>query len=421
MGSSLGRACHCLCGGSSAPPRTKGPTVTPLPPPESPPSASTGPGSSKTQAESGPADGIWLLSIVVLALVALGEQTLSHATGMPPLVVRGLVIAAVAIQMFFFSRSHKTDTDLVKPSGSEPSAKLSDEGGTLASAGGPEAPLDQLKRLLAEADLQFSGEGGSGPSTEAEYAAQGWKYDKTSSSQVWSKFPKDPPPARVLGDIRLNTIDQVPDFPLAIVTEQGELMGGAGPVYLSVGTWPSWFPFMHKCTKLGTLTDTEEIWHVEAKVAMFKADCVVMGSYQDRLDDLGQLQVVFIAPPAGSEGEQWLGITVPQKVGPLRIPVNKMRLTLQPTTEGSSVVHFQVDHVDILGLEWVAKMVFSTLSKMVVPQIRKQIQAFSGSALEAFLRDPANVRRKTLYIEMHRRVREFVARRNAAGVGSIPS
>mmetsp|Transcript_154877 Transcript_154877/g.288824 ORF Transcript_154877/g.288824 Transcript_154877/m.288824 type:complete len:431 (-) Transcript_154877:50-1342(-) len=429
MGSSLGRACHCVCGGGSAAPR-KRPAVPPaaLLPLESPPpsdsaaSASAGPESSKTASPAGLADGTWLFSTLLLAVLATGETRLATATGIPPLVVRGLLLAAVAIHMYLrSSRSSESATSVLEPSGPEPIAKRSLDGGTEVSPGSSEAPLDQLKRLLAEAELQFGGgEAGGQPSTEQEYRAQGWQCDRTSTSQVFSKFPKDPAPARVLGDIRLNTIDQVPEFPIAIVNEEGELRGGAAPVYLSVGTWPSWFPFMHKCTKLGTLTDYEEIWHVEAKIAMFKADCVVMGSYQDRLDDLGQLQVVFITPPQGSEGQEWLGITVPQKVGPLRVPLNKMRLCLKPVTKGTSVVHFQVDYVDILGLEWVAKMVFKTLSQMVVPKIRDQIDAFAGSALEAFLRAPENYRRRDLYMEMHQRVKGFVARRNAAGVGSIP-
>merc|ERR1719258_286964 len=85
---------------------------------------------------------------------------------------------------------------------------------------------------------------------------------------------------------------QVPDF-RCVEANGGSLAGGTLPIFLSVGFWPSWFPFCQSCEKLATYGPGCEIWYLKFKFACFVIDSIILITVIDRLETEGRLYIVI--------------------------------------------------------------------------------------------------------------------------------
>eukprot|EP00913_Durusdinium_trenchii_P010837 g10166.t1 len=117
---------------------------------------------------------------------------------------------------------------------------------------------------------------------------------------------------------------------------------------VAIPHWPLWFPFCESNKLLRRFSPSSFIMNCTLKVLFLRIDFVVLVDIADKLHTEEEcLEILMRSPPAGSEGEEWMGITVPPKCGSLpRICIRESRLKMRPTASDQFQCDLQLEMDD---------------------------------------------------------------------------
>ncbi|CAJ1376302.1 unnamed protein product [Effrenium voratum] len=193
-------------------------------------------------------------------------------------------------------------------------------------------------------------------------------------------------PARDCVEISLRSEEQVPYIPLLEMKEE-RIQSGIIPTIWAVPHWPLWFPFCESNTEVKRFSPSCWIMHVKLKVLFFCVDFLLFASVDDLLESEGRITVSMRSPPPGSEGEQWMGVTVPPRLGALpRVCLHNAFLDCKPTGHGKFDVNLRLELEDPAGApQWVKTFVFQQMAIRILPDLCKFQGKIPGSALDHFL------------------------------------
>lgn len=214
--------------------------------------------------------------------------------------------------------------------------------------------------------------------------SKGWRdISKTGSNVFFKAITK---PARDCVCMVIASKDQVPKMPLLTI-QNGKIIDGVMPTIWAVEHWKLWFPFCESTEILKRFSPECFIVKVCLKVMLFSVDFIAFISIEDKLSTDNYIDVIVRSPPVGSEGQEWMGITVPPRVGIFpRVCLNFSHMKVKPETMESMNVDAQAEIVDVGGIpQWVKVFFFQQLSIRLIPELVKFQKQIPGSALDKFL------------------------------------
>eukprot|EP00931_Biecheleriopsis_adriatica_P107767 TRINITY_DN82097_c0_g1_i1.p1 TRINITY_DN82097_c0_g1~~TRINITY_DN82097_c0_g1_i1.p1 ORF type:complete len:415 (-),score=90.15 TRINITY_DN82097_c0_g1_i1:60-1256(-) len=222
------------------------------------------------------------------------------------------------------------------------------------------------------------------PTDSLELKAANWQDISTTKALCFVKCVKTPVmKTQVCMDIQ--TKDQAEYFPWVLLKD-GHLAGGTIPIFLALEHWPLWFPFCQKVQKVVNIDACSSVYYLRFKIAFITADMIMLASLVDKLDSTGSVELLFATPPANSEGSQWMGAMVPQKLTGLssvRVTIPSMRLSMRPGSLASGQFIFQAETLDEIQVPWVTKLFWQACGNRLIGLIMSMQNKYSGSVLEA--------------------------------------
>lgn len=205
------------------------------------------------------------------------------------------------------------------------------------------------------------------------------------SAKVLFTHKSDPPRDMVLFSI--NSKEQVATIPLLNIKDN-KIVCGTIPTVWAIPHWPLWFPFCESNKLLRRFSPSSFIMNCTLKVLFLRIDFVVLVDIADKLHTEEEcLEILMRSPPAGSEGEEWMGITVPPKCGSLpRICIRESRLKMRPTASDQFQCDLQLEMDDpAQAPTWAKVFVFQQLGLRIIPEMCKFQPKIPGSPLDTYL------------------------------------
>jgi len=193
--------------------------------------------------------------------------------------------------------------------------------------------------------------------------------------------------SRDLVQFSINSKDQVPTIPLLEVKDE-KIVCGTIPTIWALHYWPLWFPFCESNKLLRRFSPSSFVMNCTLKVLFLRLDFVLFIDIADKLHTSEEcLEILMRSPPPGSEGQEWMGITVPPKCGSLpRLCVRDSSLRLKPLSMDHYQCDLQMDLEDQANApQWAKVFVFQQLAVRILPELCKFQSKIPGSALDKFL------------------------------------
>jgi len=193
--------------------------------------------------------------------------------------------------------------------------------------------------------------------------------------------------SRDLVQFSINSKEQVPTIPLLEVKDE-KIVCGTIPTIWALHYWPLWFPFCESNKLLRRFSPSCFVMNCTLKVLFLRLDFILFIDIADKLHTSEEcLEILMRSPPPGSEGQEWLGITVPPKCGSLpRLCVRDASLRLKPLSMDHYQCDLQMDLEDQANApQWVKVFVFQQLAVRILPELCKFQSKIPGSALDKFL------------------------------------
>mmetsp|Transcript_853 Transcript_853/g.1671 ORF Transcript_853/g.1671 Transcript_853/m.1671 type:complete len:333 (+) Transcript_853:29-1027(+) len=243
-------------------------------------------------------------------------------------------------------------------------------------------------------------------------SSTGWQDISKPSAKVFLKSKAAP--ARDCVYFHIQSQDQVPKLPMLEVAE-GKITCGAIPTVWATKHWPLWFPFCDSVEMLRFYSPTSMLVQVKLKVLFVTLDFVLFLGIKDLIDTKGFVEVVFRSPPEGSEGKEWMGITVPPLAGSLpRICIAFAGFKAYPKTETNVEVEYQAEMLDTAGApQWIKIFIFQQLSIRIIPELVKFQQKIPGSPLHRYLNSELTQESRDFLFGLHKKFQDHLARRTA--------
>ncbi|CAK9015830.1 unnamed protein product [Durusdinium trenchii] len=185
----------------------------------------------------------------------------------------------------------------------------------------------------------------------------------------------------------INSKEQVATIPLLNIKDN-KIVCGTIPTVWAIPHWPLWFPFCESNKLLRRFSPSSFIMNCTLKVLFLRIDFVVLVDIADKLHTEEEcLEILMRSPPAGSEGEEWMGITVPPKCGSLpRICIRESRLKMRPTASDQFQCDLQLEMDDpAQAPTWAKVFVFQQLGLRIIPEMCKFQPKIPGSPLDTYL------------------------------------
>lgn len=152
------------------------------------------------------------------------------------------------------------------------------------------------------------------------------------------------------------------------------------------------------------------------KVLGITAEQISFIALEDRLDTEGCIAAIMRSPPAGMEGRQWLGITVPEKSARFRVEMVSFKLAGYPTSRHHVDFVFQCESFDLVktGLSRAVIMFWQILSTRIMPMVIKMQARFAGSSLDRFYNadEENSCRIRLALMEIHSHILRFLAEKS---------
>lgn len=205
------------------------------------------------------------------------------------------------------------------------------------------------------------------------------------TAKVLCVHKTNPPSDLVL--MSITSKDQVPTIPLLEVKDD-KIVCGTIPTIWALPHWPMWFPFCESNKVLRRLSPSCFVINCTLKVLFLRIDFILFVDIADKLHTSEEcLEILMRSPPPGSEGQQWMGVTIPPKCGSLpRICLINSALRLKPTAMDQFQVDLQMELDDPAGApQWVKTFIFQQLAIRIIPELCKFQSKIPGSALDKFL------------------------------------
>eukprot|EP00931_Biecheleriopsis_adriatica_P116013 TRINITY_DN91728_c0_g1_i1.p1 TRINITY_DN91728_c0_g1~~TRINITY_DN91728_c0_g1_i1.p1 ORF type:complete len:392 (+),score=74.38 TRINITY_DN91728_c0_g1_i1:34-1209(+) len=279
---------------------------------------------------------------------------------------------------------------------------------------------DEVQTLIGE--ISRLAEADAAPNDPTGLGASGWRDISKPTAKVLYKAKSNP--ARDCVFMGMESQDQVPWLPL-LEMEGSRITCGAIPTLWATPHWPLWFPFCESNVILKRFSPSSFICQVTLKVMFLSLDFILFVGIEDKLNSEEQcIEVLIKSPPAGSEDQEWMGITVPPKKGSLpRICVCYARNQVRPTGPNSVSVTAQCELEDVSGApQWLKSFIFQQLAVRILPELVKFQRKIPGSPLDNFLNGSGDgcIDAEGLdYIrELNRSIEAFTARTATAAATS---
>lgn len=200
-------------------------------------------------------------------------------------------------------------------------------------------------------------------------------------------FLHKPNPPSDLVLMSITSKDQVPTIPLLEVKDE-RIVCGTIPTIWALPHWPMWFPFCESNKVLRRFSPSCFVIDCTLKVLFLRIDFILFVDIADKLHTSEEcLEILMRSPPPGSEGQQWMGVTIPPKCGSLpRICLRNAALRLKPTAMDQFQVDLQMELDDPAGApQWAKIFVFQQLAIRIIPELCKFQSKIPGSSLDKFL------------------------------------
>jgi len=248
------------------------------------------------------------------------------------------------------------------------------------------------------------------PATD-KLAALGWEDYGTEHYELYCKWLSSPP--RILQSVKMRTDRVVESLP-AVQVEGDLIQGGLFPILVTVNSFPKWLPGIKSATLLKQLSPLRRIWLCSAKVGFFSFDFVVFVAVVNRLAVNGTIDIILKSPKPASEGQQWLGITVPERTATVRMSLKACGMSYTPVSRDHGLVESQMELADSFPMKRVAVLLIKSCNDRFMPQLWKAQNAFRGSAIEEILNADTQQARQTrqALLRLNQSVEEFLARRD---------
>eukprot|EP00747_Dinoflagellata_sp_TGD_P170850 gnl/TRDRNA2_/TRDRNA2_203483_c0_seq1.p1 gnl/TRDRNA2_/TRDRNA2_203483_c0~~gnl/TRDRNA2_/TRDRNA2_203483_c0_seq1.p1 ORF type:complete len:412 (+),score=35.74 gnl/TRDRNA2_/TRDRNA2_203483_c0_seq1:91-1326(+) len=250
------------------------------------------------------------------------------------------------------------------------------------------------------------------PAKSEELLAQGWKDWSLPTAKIFAYC--DDKRSRLTAVLDMETIHQEPIFPLVEVSADGQqVMGGAIPIFWWFGLWKQWFPFCTSAEPLLRIGPDRMIWILRFQILFISIDVVLFSTIVNRLDSEGCLDVIIASPPLGTEGQPWLGTTVPGKTATFRTEIKSVRLSLYPVTANTARIKLVCDVIDSFKIEWIHCFFWQTAAAKILSLIARSQAEFVGSDLYKRYNDSgkAGVEFRQYFHTMAQEIREHLARK----------
>lgn len=190
-----------------------------------------------------------------------------------------------------------------------------------------------------------------------------------------------------LVSMSITSKDQVPTIPLLEVKDD-KIVCGTIPTIWALPHWPMWFPFCESNKVLRRFSPSCFVINCTLKVLFLRVDFILFVNIADKLHTSEEcLEILMRSPPPGSEGQHWMGVTIPPKCGSLpRICLINSALRLKPTAMDQFQVDLQMELDDPAGApQWVKTFIFQQLAIRIIPELCKFQSKIPGSSLDKFL------------------------------------
>lgn len=240
-------------------------------------------------------------------------------------------------------------------------------------------------------------------------AEMGWEDHCTKRYELYLKWLCGPP--RIMLSVQTRTDRMVSCLP-AVRAEGGLISGGLFPILCTVNSFPKWMPIVQSATLLKQLSPLRRIWHCSVRVGFFSFDFIVFVAVVDRLATAGRIDIILKSPEPDSEGQQWLGITVPPRECSIRMGLKAYGMSYTPISKEHGLVEAQMELSDKFPLKRLAVLLIKSANDKFLPQMEKVNSTFQGSGIDEILNaetKEAQQTRQALF-RLSQSVDEYLAR-----------
>jgi len=161
-----------------------------------------------------------------------------------------------------------------------------------------------------------------------------------------------------------------------LLARDPRLGDGIIPTFMDIENWPNWFPLCKKVRLIhsfSSLPRRHELWVLTFGVGFVSLEAPV----HLFLQDFGSTLKMYMA---AATNENSLGITVPPRsMGCIRVVVDWLCLSFEPLSEEDCQWGLGVATDDLVKLQWVWHILWSTLSGMTVPAAASTTKSKSKS------------------------------------------
>lgn len=287
------------------------------------------------------------------------------------------------------------------------------------------APVESLEELVETVEALRRSLDALAEPTEDELALH-WRDASTTTARLRMRFDEGGRSPKVHVNIKVQTRDQQPSFPL-FVEKEGRVLGGAVPIFWAHSQWPQWFPMCHSAQLLASWGPNRKLWLLTYKIGIISVELVAFFCLLDRLDHEGSLDVLMRSPPPAiradgrrappvekrGEGEMtWLGVHIPPCRGQFRIRYDMMRLALEPHGQDHGEARFQCSMTFVPGTHKFYVLFWKTVANWVLPLIAKMQTRFEGSPLDTLYNgsSPESIELRTLMAGLHAHLLQTVSK-----------
>uniref|UniRef100_A0A7S4TBD2 Uncharacterized protein n=1 Tax=Alexandrium monilatum TaxID=311494 RepID=A0A7S4TBD2_9DINO len=234
--------------------------------------------------------------------------------------------------------------------------------------------------------------------------------------ELYCKWLSGPP--RILQSVKMQTERVAKSLP-AVQVEGDLIQGGLFPILVTVNSFPKWLPGIKSATLLKQLSPLRRIWLCSVKVGFFSCDVIIFVAVVNRLAVNGTIDIILKSPKPASEGQQWLGITVPARTATVRMSLNAVGMSYTPISSDRGPIEAQMELADNFPMKRVAVLLIKYGSDMFMPQLGKAQNVFRGSAIEDMLNEDTRQARQTRQelFRLNQSV-EFLARQDQQQCGA---
>mmetsp|Transcript_34633 Transcript_34633/g.99512 ORF Transcript_34633/g.99512 Transcript_34633/m.99512 type:complete len:468 (-) Transcript_34633:27-1430(-) len=249
----------------------------------------------------------------------------------------------------------------------------------------------------------------SRPPAMERLAELGWEDYCTERYELYVKWLSSPP--RIMQSVKTRT-DRMAECLPAVQMEDGNIRGGLFPILFTASAFPSWLSIVQSVTVLKQLSPLRRICLCSMKIGFFSFDIVVFVAVVNRLDSTGTIDLILKSPEPDSEGQEWFGITVPQRTARVRMSLKAYGISYRPVSKDHGCIESQMEISDSFPLKRVAVLLIKTGNDKFLPHLEKVNQTFRGSAIEETLNGDSQEAQETrgAFARLSRSVDEFLAR-----------